>query len=263
MNELVLLDIEAPLAVITINRQDAANALSSEVRQQLAAALEAVENNSSVRALILTAAGEKVFAAGSDIRDMIDMSSRDSVELSESILRLNNRFASLRVPVICAINGWCLGGGLELALACDIRVAADQARFGFPEAKLGIMTGAGGIPRLLRVVGGGVARNMALTGEILDAQRAYDVGLVTKVVPMSDLLSEARSMGLRIAALGPTALTQIKHTLLVAESVNLDAGIAAETEACAVCFGSLEKREGMTAFLEKRKPDFSAVAADR
>jgi enoyl-CoA hydratase/carnithine racemase len=260
MDELVLLDIEVPIAIITINRKDAANALSAEVRQQLFSALEIVRNTPSVRVLILTAAGEKVFAAGSDIKDMVDMNGQESIALSESILRLNNQFASLDIPVICAINGWCLGGGLELALACDIRIAADHARFGFPEPRLGIMPGAGGVPRLLRTVGGGVARYMLLTGEILDARRAYDTGLVTSVVAMPELLNEARAMGLRIAALGPTALAQIKHTVSVAESADLAGGIEAETQACAVCFASPEKREGMTAFIAKRKPDFAAAA---
>lgn len=256
MEELVLLEIDGPLAIVTINRMDAANALNFEVRQQLSSVLEKVEKTPSIRALILTAAGEKVFAAGSDIKDMIDMSSSDSVALSKSILELNNRLASLPKPVICAVNGWCLGGGLELALACDIRLAAEHARFGFPEAKLGIMTGAGGVPRLLRIVGGGVARHLLLTGDFLDARRAYDVGIVTKVVPSIDLLSEAKAIGLRIAALGPIALAQIKSTISIAESENLAEGVEAETQACAACFATSDKKEGMTAFLEKRTPEF-------
>ena len=175
MDELVLLDIEVPLAIITINSKDAANALSAEVRQQLSGALKIVRSTPSVRALILSAAGEKVFAAGSDIKDMVDMNGQESIALSESILRLNNQFVSLDIPVICAINGWCLGGGLELALACDIRIAADHARFGFPEPKLGIMTGAGGVPRLLRTVGGGVARHMAGSRAICYSRAKYSM----------------------------------------------------------------------------------------
>src|SRR5271165_2978013 len=171
--------IEDAIATITINRPDAANALNFAAREALSSCIDRIEADGTIRAVILTAAGSRVFVAGSDIRDMIEMSPAQSVALSESIVRLNQRISALPRPVICVINGWCLGGGLELALACDIRIAAQDARFGFPEAKLGVMTGAGGAARLVRTVGSGMARHMMLSGEFVEAQRAYEIGLVT------------------------------------------------------------------------------------
>ncbi|MFM0741775.1 enoyl-CoA hydratase-related protein [Paraburkholderia xenovorans] len=256
MSQFVRLELDGPVATVTINRPEASNALNDDVRRGLFQALDTVEQTDSIRAVIVTAAGEKVFAAGSDIKDMVHMNGQESVALSESALQLNNRVAFLRKPVLCAVNGWCLGGGLELALACDIRVAAEHARFGFPEAKLGIMPGTGGVPRLLRTVAGGVARHMLLTGEFLSAQRAYEVGLVTCVVPIDRLLAETRAMASRVAALGPVALERIKHTISVAESATLSEGIRSETDACALCFDTLDKVEGMTAFIEKRPAQF-------
>ncbi|AJW99597.1 enoyl-CoA hydratase-related protein [Burkholderia gladioli pv. gladioli] len=257
MSEFVYLDLEGAVATVTIDRPQAANALNGEVRTLLDRALDAVEENPSIRAMVLTAAGEKIFVAGSDIRDMLPMSASDSVALSESALLLNNRLASFSKPVVCAVNGWCLGGGLEIALACDIRVAAEHARFGFPEAKLGIMPGTGGVPRLLRTIGGGAARHMLLTAEFVSAQRACEIGLVTRVVPAKSLLAEAKVIAGRVALLGPVALERIKHTIRVAESTSLFEGIQAETLACADCFDTDDKVEGMTAFIDKRAARFT------
>lgn len=258
MTHLVTLDIDGPIALITLNRPDAANALSTSVRSELLAIVEDLASSQTIRAVVLTGSGQKVFAAGSDIQDMAAMTGAQSVELSESILRLNNRLAALPQPVVCAVNGWCLGGGLELALACDIRIASDTARFGFPEAKLGIMTGGGGLPRLVRVVGSAIARHMVLTGESMDAGRAYNVGLVTGVVPPGELVAQAKALGARIAALAPIALTQIKRTMAIVENVDLASGMHAEAQACAVCFSTRDKVEGMAAFIAKRSPEFES-----
>jgi len=252
----VTLEIDGPVATITINRPDAANALSAEVREQLLAFVAELEASRSVRAVILTGDGQKVFAAGSDIRDMASMSGAQSMELSESILHLNNRLAALAQPVICAVNGWCLGGGLELALACDLRIASASARFGFPEAKLGIMTGGGGIPRLIRVVGSGIARHMTLTGEFLSAQRAYEVGLITRVCAPDELMTDAKALAMQIATLAPVALSQIKRTIAVVENTDVTSGMQAEAQACAVCFSTHDKKEGMEAFIAKRPAAF-------
>ncbi|KPB22127.1 L-carnitine dehydratase/bile acid-inducible protein F [Pseudomonas amygdali pv. sesami] len=254
--EVVTLNIDGPVATITINRPDAANALSAEVREKLLTLVTELESNRSIRAVILTGAGSKVFAAGSDIRDMASMTGAESMALSESILHLNNRISALTQPVICAVNGWCLGGGLELALACDIRIASDSARFGFPEAKLGIMTGGGGIPRLIRVVGSGVARHMTLTGQFLSAQRAYEAGLITQVCAPDELMKEAKAMAMQIATLAPIALSQIKRTIAVVENTDVTSGMQAEAQACAVCFSTWDKKEGINAFLEKRLAAF-------
>lgn len=256
MTNLVTLEIDGTIALITINRPDAANALSAGVRSELQSIVEDLASNRTVRVVVLTGAGQKAFAAGSDIQDMATMTATQSIELSESIFRLNDALAALPQPVICAVNGWCLGGGLELALACDIRIASETAKFGFPEAKLGIMTGGGGLPRLVRVVGSAIARHMVLTSETLDAERAYSVGLVTKVCPPNELIPAAKALGARIAALAPIALMQIKRTMAIVENVDLAAGMDAEAQACAVCFSTRDKIEGMSAFLEKRAPEF-------
>lgn len=254
--------VDGAVATIRINRPRAANALSADVRERLLACVERLEAMPRVRAVILTGAGEKVFAAGSDIREMLPMTASQSVALSESIQRLASRLAALPQPVVCAVNGWCLGGGLELALACDIRIAADHARFGLPEARIGIMTGGGGLPRLVRIVGGGAARAMALTGDVIDARRAHELGLVWLVCERSKLLDEARALAGRIASLSPVALAQIKRTMAVVENADLASGIRAEAQACAVCFTSDDKAEGMQAFLEKRQPDFRGDRRD-
>lgn len=258
MTAMLTLDIQGPVALVTIDRPDAANALSAGARAELRAIVDALARNQAVRAVVLTGAGRKVFAAGSDIQDMVDMTAAQSVALSESIRQLNQALAELPQPVVCAVNGWCLGGGLELALACDIRIASETARFGFPEAKLGIMPGGGGLPRLVRAVGSAVARHMVLTGEFMAAARAYEVGLVTQLAPPDALVADAMALAGRMATLAPLALAQIKGALRVAESADLHSGIHAEAQACAVCFASEDKREGMRAFLEKRPAAFAA-----
>lgn len=184
---LVQSKVAGPVAILTLNRPEAHNALNFEVRAALGKAIDRIEGDPSIRAVILTGAGHKAFAAGSDIKDMAEMTPIDSIALSEAIIGLNERIAKLRQPVICAVNGVCLGGGLELALACDIRICAETARFGFPEARLGLMTGAGGCARLVQTVGSGTARHMMLTAEIIDARRAYEIGLVTMVIAGNDL----------------------------------------------------------------------------
>lgn len=255
-SNVVTLEVDGPVATITINRPDSANALSAEVREQLLAIVSELESNRSIRAVILTGAGLKVFAAGSDIRDMAPMTAAQSMALSESILHLNNRLSTLAQPVICAVNGWCLGGGLELALACDVRIASDSARFGFPEAKLGIITGGGGLPRLVRVVGSGIARQMTLTGQFLNARRALEVGLITQVCAPNELMKDAKALATQIATLAPIALSQIKRAIAVVENTDMASGMQAEAQACAVCFSTWDKKEGMEAFIAKRPAVF-------
>ncbi len=258
MNAMLTCEIQGAVARVTINRPDAANALSAGVRAELRAIVDGLSCSQAVCAVVLTSAGRKVFAAGSDIQDMVEMTAAESVALSESIRQLNGALSELPQPVICAVNGWCLGGGLELALACDIRVASETARFGFPEAKLGIMPGGGGLPRLVRAVGSAVARHMLLTGEFISAARAYEIGLVTQLAKPDALVDDTLALAQRIATLAPLALAQIKHALRVAESADLNSGIHAEAQACAVCFSTEDKREGMRAFLDRRPAVFAA-----
>lgn len=247
-----------PVAVITLNRPDASNALNAEVRAALSVIVAELAAHRMARAVLLTGASEKTFVAGSDIKDMAMMSAADSVALSESILRLHERISDLPQPVICAVNGWCLGGGLVLALACDIRFASDNARFGFPEAKLGIMPGGGGVARMLRLVGGAATRHMTLTAEFVDAAGAQALGLVSSVTTRAELMPQAMALARESAALAPIALRQTKRTLRIAESADLMSGMRAEAEACAVCFAAQDKEEGMRAFTEKRPARFLA-----
>jgi enoyl-CoA hydratase len=205
--------------------------------------------------LIITGAGESSFVSGADINDIRQRTRADGLAaISSSLCTRVERFPR---PTIAAINGYALGGGCELALACDIRVAADSAKFGQPEAGLGIIPAAGATQRLPRVVGLGWAKHLILTGEIIDARQALEIGLVTAVMPASQLQVRARELAKRILRQGPLASRLAKLALNASARVDLDSGLLIETLAQAICYDSEDKREGTTAFLEKRKPKFT------
>ena len=253
--ETLLVERRGRVAVITINRPQKLNALNIQTRAEGAAALEELREDESVRVVVITGAGEKAFVAGADISEFegrTAVSQRD-VMTARSLFTAVDTFPK---PVIAMINGFCLGGGCELALSCDIRVASDTARFGQPEINLGIIPGGGGTQRLTRLVGEGKAMELILTGDIIDAQTAYNLGLVNAVVPAADL--EARTMELanRIAEKSPIALRMAKEAVKLASRSNLDEGLRREVDLFALCFSSEDKDEGVSAFLEKRKADF-------
>jgi enoyl-CoA hydratase len=207
-----------------------------------------------VGVLIVTGAGDQAFVSGADINDIRRRTLDDGLAaINSSLFSAVERFPR---PTIAAINGVALGGGCELALACDIRVASDTAKFGQPELKLGIIPAAGATQRLPRVIGLGRAKHMILTGEIIDAQRALDFGLVTMLAPASELMARARDVAHRILRLGPLAARLAKLALNASARVDLDSGLLIETLAQAICFDSEDKTEGATAFLEKRRPTF-------
>lgn len=249
---LIRLRIRDGIAELTLNRPDQLNALNTGLREELASAVAEAASSGETRVIVLTGAGDQAFAAGADVEELVDLDPAGSEQLSLSIMTLHEQLRALPLPVVASIQGWCLGGGLELALACDIRIAAETARFGFPEVKLGIMPGGGGTARLVRAAGAPAARALCLTGEIIDAERAYQLGLVSRVVPAAELQSATDALARRLASYSAEALGQIKSALDVAEHSDLATAQRAEAKACALCFGTEPQQSAMRAFLAKR-----------
>lgn len=240
---------------MTINRPDKLNALNNKVHLEGVAALDDLRKDDDVRVLVLTGAGEKSFVAGADITEFegkTPVTQRDSFHERS----LFNSIDTFPKPVIAMVNGFCLGGGNELAMACDIRMASDNARFSQPEINLGIMCGGGGTQRLPRLVGEGRAMETVLTGDMIDAAAAERIGLVNHVFPADQLEAETMKLAEKIAEKAPIALQLSKEAVKFASRSNLDEGLRREVDLFAICFSTDDKREGVVAFLEKRKPQF-------
>jgi enoyl-CoA hydratase len=249
----LILEIEGRLALLTVNRPDVRNALDAPTVEELhEALLEVAQARATV--LILTGAGDKAFVSGADIKAIRARRRQDALASINS--RLMTAVESHDAVTIAAVNGVALGGGCELALACDLRIAAEHAVFGQPEAALGIIPGAGATQRLPRIVGLGRAKELVLSGARWDARKALTAGLVSEVVPASELMSAARAMADRVLALGPLAVRLSKMALNASSQMPLSAGLVYESTAQAITFESADKMEGTTAFLEKRKPVF-------
>ena len=243
------------VAVLTIDRQDKLNALDPTVVEEIGQSLLELEAEGP-RAIIVTGAGEKSFVAGADIGVMSSMSPVEAkrfAEISNAAMALLDRSP---IPSIAAVNGFALGGGCEIALACDIRVAAENALFGFPEVSLGILPGMGGTQRLPRLLGPALAKELIFTGRRLDAREALAMGLVNRVVPRGEALNTARELASQIAANGPIAVRHAKAAANRALDVDLISGLEYETDQFALLFSTDDAREGMTAFMERRKPEF-------
>jgi enoyl-CoA hydratase len=254
--ETLLLERRERVALITINRPDKRNALNIKTREEGAALLDDLRNDDSVGVVVITGAGDKAFIAGADIAEFAGrtaISQRD-VMAARSLFTAFDTFPK---PVIAMINGYCLGGGCELALACDIRVASENASFGQPEINLGIIPGGGGTQRLTRLVGEGKAMELILTGDIIDAKTAFAIGLVNHVFPADQLEPKTMEIARRIADKGPIALKLAKEAVKIASRSLLDEGLRREVDLFALCFSTEDKDEGVKAFLEKRKPAFS------
>jgi len=253
--ETILLERRDRVAIITINRPDKRNALNIKTREEGAALLEELRSDESVGVVVITGAGEKAFIAGADIAEFAGRTAltQRSVMVARSLFNAIDTFPK---PIIAMINGYCLGGGCEVALACDIRIASENASFGQPEINLGIIPGGGGTQRLTRLVGEGKAMEMILTGEIIDAQTAFSIGLVNHVVPMDQLEAKTMQIASRIAEKGPISVSLAKEAIKIASRANLDEGLRREVDLFALCFASEDKDEGVNAFLEKRKPLF-------
>jgi enoyl-CoA hydratase len=244
--ETLLLERRDRVAIITINRPDKRNALNIKTREEGAALLDELRNDDSVGVVVFTGAGDKAFIAGADIAEFAGRTSitQRDVMMSRSLFTAIDSFPK---PVIAMINGYCLGGGCELALACDVRIASENASFGQPEINLGIIPGGGGTQRLTRLI---------LTGEIIDAKTAFEIGLVNHVVPLDQLQTKTLDIAKRISEKSPIALQLAKEAVKLASRSNLDEGLRREVDLFALCFSTADKDEGVSAFLEKRKPAF-------
>lgn len=245
-----------PIVLLTLDRPDKLNALNREILGELLAATEAIESDAAVRAVIVTGAGDKAFAAGADIAAMVEMSAAEAKVFSEYGHRLGAAMEQSRVPFIAAVNGFALGAGCELALACDFIYASDRAKLGQPEVNLGVLPGFGGTQRLTRRVGVGRARELCMTGDILGAEEALRIGLVDAVVPHATLLAKVQEVAAKIAGKAPLAVAAVKRAILRGQDVPLPTANELEATAFATLFGSHDQREGMRAFLEKRAAAF-------
>ena len=250
----VIVDVTDRIATLTINRPEVRNALDRDTVREITSALDDLRHRDDAGAVIVTGAGDQVFVAGADIRQLRERRRADALmAINASLFATIERFEK---PTIAAVNGHALGGGCELALACDLRIAAEHARFGQPEVGLGIIPAAGATQRLPRLIGLGRAKQLVLTGDPIDAHTALTWGLVNAIAPTVELLSAAHAMAKRILDRGPLAVRLAKMALNVSARVDLDSGVLMETLAQAICFESEDKVEGTTAFLEKRKPSF-------
>lgn len=242
---------------ITIKRPSKLNALNRQTLQELYGAIIDASGNDKVRVIVLTGYGDKAFVAGADISEIRDQTALEARQFSQFGQDLMSMIQSLDKPVIAAINGFALGGGMELALACHLRVASRNARLGLPEVKLGIMPGFGGTQRLVRLVGSTLALEMALTGEPITAERAHELGLVNRVAEPDELESAVQALAAPLVEAAPESVRGILHATLQGAETNLESGLALETARFALCCASEDMREGTSAFLEKRKPAFS------
>lgn len=251
--ETILINYEGNVATITINRPKALNALSTQVLTELNAALDEVAANNDVYALIITGAGEKSFVAGADIAEMKDKTVEEAATYGKFGNDVFRKIETFKCPVIAAVNGFALGGGCELAMSCDIRLASENAVFGQPEVGLGITPGFGGTQRLARLVGAGIAKEMIYTARNIKADRAAQIGLVNSVVPAEELMGAAMKMASGIAKNAPIAVANSKKAINDGLQVSIDEGIAIEVDQFANCFASEDQTYGMTCFLEKVK----------
>ena len=251
--ETILVDTKGKVGVITLNRPQALNALNAQVVKEMGQALDVFEANEAIGCIVITGS-DKSFAAGADIKEMQNKTFMQAYK--DDFIHSWYRVARVRKPVVAAVAGFALGGGCELAMMCDFIIAADSAKFGQPEIKLGVMPGAGGTQRLPRFIGKAKAMDLCLTGRMMDAAEAERCGLVSRVVPAADLMTEAMKAADSIAAMSLTATMMTKETVNRAYETPLEEGLRAERRVFHSMFATEDQKEGMTAFVEKRKANF-------
>lgn len=254
--ENIIFEQDGPVGILTVNRPKSLNALNPATVREIGDCVEAVRQDSSIRCLIITGSGDRAFVAGADISAMVTMGVIEGKAFSAHGLGVMRSLETLPIPVIAAVNGFALGGGTELALACDLIIAADKAKFGQPEINLGIIPGFGGTQRLARRIGLPRARELIYSGDMIDAETAYRCGLANKVVPLADLMTEAKALAQKLATKPPFAIQQAKEAINAGIDMDLENGCRFEADAFALSFATEDKKEGMTAFLEKRQAKF-------
>lgn len=257
--DFIKLELDGPIAVITIDRPKALNALNKQVLTELSEAIGQVGANKAVRALILTGGGEKAFVAGADIAEMSGLSQPESAAFAELGHRVLDSLEQLPIPVIAAVNGFALGGGTELALACDFIYASEKAKFGQPEVMLGVIPGFGGTQRLTRIVGRARAKEMIFTGDMIDAVKAKEIGLALEVLPVAELMAHCKKIAGAIIKRGPLAVAQAKRVIDGGADLPLKDANSIEREGFAKLFGTADQKEGMAAFVAKRPPEFTGA----
>jgi len=255
-DNILLEQVETGIYLLTINRPESYNALNGPTIQDIDSAITVISEDPDARALILTGAGEKAFVAGADIKAMQNLNGIEAQRFSDHGMKTFRKFELLDIPVIGAINGFCLGGGCELAMSCDWMIAADTAQFGQPEVNLGVTPGLGGSQRLTRLIGRARAMEMIMTGNTINAEQALSWGLINHIYPADQLMDEAIQLGRTIAKKGPLAIKLSKQLIQRGQDLDLDNACMMETQAFGLSFSTADQTEGMTAFIEKRKADF-------
>ena len=254
---IVQFEVNDAIADIVVNRPSALNALSREVLERLEVCFAELQSRSEVRVAVISGAGDKAFVAGADVAAMhasTESDLKDFIELGQRVMRA---IETARMPVIAAVGGFCLGGGMELALACDIIVASERAKFGQPEVNLGIIPGFGGTQRLIHRAGLGTARRLCLTGDMIAANEAMTLGLIDKLVAPEELSEVVRKMATTVTEKGPLAVAKAKEVIRLSQDENLTAGLSMEVAAFCELFSTADRKEGMGAFLEKRRASFT------
>ncbi|WP_027718115.1 enoyl-CoA hydratase-related protein [Desulfovirgula thermocuniculi] len=252
----ILVEKDGHTAVLTVNRPQVLNALNAETLLEIDKAVDELAADPAVRVIIITGAGEKAFVAGADIAFMSKLTPLEARDFARLGQRVLGKIENLPKPVIAAVNGYALGGGCELAMACDIRVASEKAKFGQPEVNLGLIAGFGGTQRLTRLVNPGIAKEILFTGDMIDAETARRIGLVNHVVPAEELMAFCKSLASRIASRGPVAVRLTKEAVNEGLEMDLEKALAHEADLFGLVFATSDREEGISAFLAKRQPQF-------